>query len=246
MTQINVAQALFAANDEIARSTQQHLHSLGIIAMNVMASPGAGKTSLLLKLLERLPKNVFEGVIEGDVASALDTEKIIKAGFPAVQINTGGGCHLTAAMVATAIQQFPSWEGPGVGFPLLGDVLSLSKGGEGVGQFQTSQQGFLFIENIGNLICPSAHALGEDLKLVIASVPEGDDKPVKYPNIFAIADVIVLNKIDYLSHSDFNLAFFSKGIQAVNPAAPVFQVSCKTDTGLSELAAWVKALKIED
>jgi len=207
---VTIGQSILAANDEIARSNRRELHERGVCAINVMAAPGAGKTSLILQLLNALPKEAFKGVIEGDVASSVDTEKILAAGFPAVQINTGGGCHLTAKM----IQQ----------------VLS---------QFQLDRSGFLFIENIGNLICPCAYDLGEAIKLVISSVPEGDDKPVKYPKIFQIADVIALNKTDYLAHSDFALDEFLRGIEAVNPGVPVFHVSCKQCSGIEALAEWV-------
>ncbi|GAK53832.1 hydrogenase accessory protein, HypB [Candidatus Moduliflexus flocculans] len=207
---IIIGQSILAANDEIARSNRLELHERGVCAINVMAAPGAGKTSLIVQLLESLPNEAFKGVIEGDVASSVDTEKILAAGFPAVQINTGGGCHLTAKMIQNVLPEF-----------------------------QLDRNGFLFIENIGNLICPCAYDLGEDLKLVISSVPEGDDKPVKYPKIFQIADVIALNKTDYLTHSDFDLNNFLRGIKAVNPGVPVFQVSCKQRSGIDALAEWI-------
>ena len=207
---ITIGQSILAANNEIARANQREFRERGICAINVMAAPGAGKTSLILHLLDSLPQEAFKGVIEGDVASSVDAEKILNAGFPAVQINTGGGCHLTAKMIREVLPRF-----------------------------QLDRSGFLFIENIGNLICPCAYDLGEDLKLVISSVPEGDDKPVKYPKIFQIADVIVLNKTDYLAHSDFDLNNFLHGIEAVNPGVPVFQVSCKQRRGIEELAEWV-------
>lgn len=207
---ITIGQSILAANDEIARANQRELRERGVCVINVMAAPGAGKTSLILQLLEALPSEAFKGVIEGDVASSVDTEKILAAGFPAVQINTGGGCHLTAKMIQQVLPQF-----------------------------QFDRSGFLFIENIGNLICPCAYDLGEDLKLVISSVPEGDDKPVKYPKIFQIADVIALNKTDYLAHSDFDRDAFLRGIEAVNPDVRVFQVSCKQRSGIDALAEWI-------
>jgi hydrogenase nickel incorporation protein HypB len=209
-TTITIQQTLTASNDEIAAANQAHLRDRGIFTINIMAAPGAGKTSVILRLLAALPTNAWKGVLEADVASSVDTEKIQHAGFPAVQINTAGGCHLTAQMVQAVLPQF-----------------------------MFKHPGFWLIENIGNLICPSTYRLGEDLKLVIASVPEGDDKPLKYPPIFAVADVIVLNKIDYLAYTDFNVTNFLHGVRAVNPNAPVFQVSCKDGTGINALVAWL-------
>lgn len=207
---IPVQQTLATTNDQLAEANQTFLHARGIYTINIMAAPGAGKTSLILRVLAALPSDLWKGVIEGDVASSVDTETIRQAGYPAIQINTAGGCHLTAQMIQTVLPQ-----------------LTLD------------HPGFLLIENIGNLICPSAYRLGEDLKLVLASVPEGDDKPVKYPPIFKIADVIVLNKTDYLAYTDFRMPYFEQGIRVVNPTAPIFPVSCKQGTGINELACYL-------
>ncbi len=207
---IDVNKSILEPNDRLALENKKRLEAKGLIAVNVMASPGAGKTSLILKLLAGLPKTLKAGVIEGDVASSIDTKKIKAAGWPAVQINTGGGCHLDAIMVAGALEKL-KLEGPGV----------------------------IFIENIGNLICPVEFALGEALRLVVASVPEGDDKPIKYPGIFADADLVVLNKSDLKPHVEFSLEKFLAGVKLVNQKAPVFEVSCKSGADLKEQVAFL-------
>ena len=155
-----------------------------IVAINVMASPGAGKTSVIMKIIEMLRDEKAFSVIEGDIASCIDAEKIEKAGIPVVQINTGGGCHLDANMIKEVIHERTDFEGS-----------------------------ILFIENVGNLVCPSSFDLGENLKLVIASVPEGHDKPFKYPSMFETADIIILNKMDILPYIEFDKEEFYKGIR---------------------------------
>jgi hydrogenase nickel incorporation protein HypB len=207
---ISPQRRILTANDRRAAANRERFEQLGLATVNVLASPGAGKTSLILALLHALPKDLAAGVIEGDVASCIDTDRIKAEGFPAVQINTAGGCHLTADMVDRALTSL-NVRGPG----------------------------FLFIENIGNLICPAAFDLGERLRLVVASVPEGDDRPIKYPGIFASADAVVLNKIDLLALADFDLERFRGGIRAVNPHASVFHVSCRTAEGVPSLRDWL-------
>ncbi|MFB3891704.1 MAG: hydrogenase nickel incorporation protein HypB [Phycisphaerae bacterium] len=212
MTRIDAGKSVLSANDAQALRNFERWSSTGLVAVNVMASPGAGKTSVIAGLLARLPKQLRNGVIEGDVASSLDTDKLIAMGFRATQINTNGACHLDASMVSSAIEAL------GVAGP-----------------------GFVFIENIGNLICPVDFKLGESVRLAIASVPEGDDKPVKYPGIFAAVDAIVLNKTDLLGHVDFKMDFFTRGVRAVNSTAEMFNVSCKTGEGLQAVADWLVA-----
>ncbi len=208
---IKVTQNLLANNDEVAGQNSRRLLDSGVLAVNVMASPGAGKTSLIIKTMETLRGRAAVGVIEGDIAGSIDAEKVMQAGAQgAVQINTGGNCHLEAHMVSRAL-----------------DDLNLSS------------LDLLFIENVGNLVCPTHWALGEGLKLCLLSAAEGDDKPVKYPQIFAASDVIVLNKIDLIEHVDFERDFFYTSVRALNPHAPIFEVSCRNGRGLDEWTDWL-------
>jgi hydrogenase nickel incorporation protein HypB len=209
---IDVRKAVTSDNDIQAVQNADRLKETGLVGVNIMASPGAGKTSFIVRLLKSLPKGLSNGVIEGDVAGSIDTDKIIALGYPATQINTDGGCHLDANMVAKAL-----------------DALAIQG------------PGFVFIENIGNLICPASFRLGESLILAIASVPEGDDKPVKYPAVFGLADAVVLNKHDLLGHVEFDMNFFLKGVRAVNPDAPIFNVSCRTGEGVGAVVEWLTA-----
>ncbi len=205
-----IVKQILSANDLVARENRATFDELGVFVVNVMASPGAGKTSVILATAERLPRQVRLGVIEGDLASSLDADKVAACGIPVTQINTGGGCHLDAPMIRTATAQLP--------------VRDLD---------------LLLIENVGNLVCPADFALGANLALVIASAPEGHDKPYKYPGIFAQADAILLNKSDLLAVFDFDFDFFQRGIAMVNPDAPIFPVSCKTGAGLDAWLAWL-------
>ena len=177
-----------------------------------MASPGAGKTSLILATAARLPRDVRPGVIEGDLASRIDADTVASHGIPVVQINTGGNCHLDAPMIRTVLGELP-----------LPDI------------------DLLFIENVGNLVCPAEFDLGADLAVVVASTPEGHDKPYKYPGMFAAADVVLLNKADVAPVFDFDLDFFRRGVQMVNPNAPIFVISCKTGMGMDDWVAWLVA-----
>ncbi len=210
---ISIKKNIFAENDALAESIRADLADKKLVMINVMASPGAGKTSLIIELLKRLPKESYRGVIEGDVASSIDTDKIKALGFNAFQINTGGSCHLTSEMVE-----------------------------KGLAELKATENGFVFIENIGNLICTASFDLGESIKMVISSVPEGDDKPVKYPHLFQIADIIVLTKIDLLKAVDFEQKQFVLGVRSVNPDAAIIEVSVKTGAGLDELIAKLTVL----
>ncbi|MBM3149071.1 MAG: hydrogenase nickel incorporation protein HypB [Chloroflexi bacterium] len=207
---IQVLKDITSANDAIAAQSQQLLDKHHILALNVMSSPGAGKTSLILNTIARLRDKLSIAVIEGDIASKVDADKIDKEGIPVVQINTGGGCSLEAAMVNSALHQLP-----------------------------LEKTDVLFIENVGNLVCPATFALGEHKKLVIASIPEGDDKPTKYPIMFAEADVVVINKLDLLPYVDFDLAHFRKVVKGLNPDVQIFEVSCKTGKGLDAWCSWL-------
>ena len=210
---INIGQSILHLNDERSRANRRRFDALGLVCVNVLASPGAGKTSVIIRLATALrERGLAVGVIEGDVASSIDTEKLRSLGFAAEQINTDGGCHLDAAAVGRALDRL------GVAGP-----------------------GFVFIENIGNLICPTQFHLGETLRLVIASVPEGDDKPVKYPSVFATADAVTLNKIDLLPHVDFRMDFFTAAIRTANPHTPIFPMSARQGQGVETLVEWLIA-----
>lgn len=209
--EIKVFKDIMGANHKLAEENREYFTKMKVTAVNVMASPGAGKTSLILKVIEGLKGEMGVSVIEGDIASSIDAEKIDSLGIPVVQINTGGGCHLDANMIKSV-----------------------------VGDLQMREGSLLFIENVGNLVCPSAFDLGEDIKLVIASVPEGHDKPYKYTSMFEAADVIILSKVDLMPYIDFDRDSFYKGIRALNEKAPVFEISCKTGEGLDEFVNWIK------
>ncbi len=205
-----VVEKILSANDLIALENRKLLDEHSIVAVNVMASPGAGKTSLILRSIEALRGSLRVAVIEGDVAGRVDADKVAETGTPVVQINTGGGCHLDAPQVQSALKQLPL------------DQIDL-----------------LFIENVGNLICPTGFALGEHVNMMIANVPEGHDKPVKYPGMFAAVDALILNKIDLMPYIDFDPEAFRTAVRALNPDAPLFEVSCKTGEGIEMWAEWL-------
>jgi hydrogenase nickel incorporation protein HypB len=209
---VPIVEKILSANDRIALDNRTLLDRNAVLAVNVMASPGAGKTSLILGSIAALRDRLRVGVIEGDVAGRVDADKVAETGTPVVQINTGGGCHLDAPQVQSALQQLPL------------DAIDL-----------------LFIENVGNLICPTGFALGEHVNMMIAHVPEGDDKPIKYPGMFAAVDAVVLNKIDLMPYLDFDLEAFSTAVRALNARAPLFQVSCKTEEGIQDWVEWLLA-----
>jgi hydrogenase nickel incorporation protein HypB len=206
---VPVVAEILKANDQIAEENRARLDRAAVVAVNVMASPGAGKTSLILATCERLA-GVRPGVIEGDVAGSLDAEKVSDQGIPVVQINTGGNCHLDAPMIRAALEHVPL------------EKIDL-----------------LFIENVGNLICPANYRLGADLRVVVGSVPEGHDKPFKYPGMFTTADAVVLNKEDLADAFEFDHAEYERGIRMVNPDVPVFTVSCRTGEGLEDWLSWI-------
>jgi hydrogenase nickel incorporation protein HypB len=208
--EVPVVRDILSANDQVAAQNRADLAAAGVLALNLMASPGAGKTSVILATAARLPSDIRPGVIEGDLASSIDTETVTAHGIPAVQINTGGNCHLDAPMVRRAL---PS--------------------------LQLADLDILFIENVGNLVCPAEFDLGAGLAVVVASAPEGHDKPYKYPGMFASADVVLLNKCDLLEVFDFDVDFFRRGIAMVNPRAPIFQISCRTGAGVQGWTDWL-------
>ena len=209
--EIKVLRDILSANDAIAGRNQSRLDKHNILAINIMSSPGAGKTSLILRTIEKLKERARIAVIEGDVASTIDADKVSQQGVTAVQINTAGGCHLDANMTENALDNL-----------LLEDI------------------DLLFIENVGNLICPAGFALGEHKRVILLSAPEGDDKPYKYPSMFIGADVVLINKIDLLPYLDFNVTTFTQAVSGLNPKVKIFQVSCKTGQGLEGWFSWLQ------
>jgi len=208
---IKIVENILNANDHLALNNTKRLDEKGIYSINLMASPGAGKTSFIISTIQALPQELRLGVIEGDTAPVtIDSDKINSAGMPAVQVNTGGQCHLDAVMVENALDQLPL------------NYLDL-----------------LIVENVGNLICPAAFKLGTHANVLIASTPEGDDKPYKYPNIYRGLDVLIINKIDLLPYLDFNIDYFKQGVEMLNPGLITFEVSCKTGEGIQAWLAWL-------
>ncbi|HPS32171.1 MAG TPA: hydrogenase nickel incorporation protein HypB [Anaerolineaceae bacterium] len=212
MTQrVEIVRRIMDSNQRVAAGNRALLDEHSVYAMNVMASPGAGKTSFIMETLRRLPPGVRSGVIEGDTAPVtIDSDKISALGIPAVQINTGGDCHLDAVMVELALQKL--------------DLEALN---------------LVIIENVGNLICPAGFDLGTHANIVIASIPEGDDKPYKYPNIYRGLDVLIINKTDLLPYIDFRMEYFSQGVEILNPGLKIFPVSCKTGEGFEAWMDWL-------
>ena len=209
---VKVLQNIMDANDQIASRNQQVLDQNKVMALNIMSSPGAGKTSLILQTIRRLNDRVRIGVVEGDIASTIDADIINKEGVPVVQINTGGQCHIDANMVNNALENLS-----------LKDV------------------DLLMIENVGNLVCPAEFKTGAHKRIMLLSVPEGDDKPYKYPLMFTLCEAIIVNKIDMLPLSDFDMTAFQKAVSGLNPEAKIFQMSCKTGEGIDRWVSWLEA-----
>ena len=214
---VKIVEKIMSANDQIAQENQKLLNSYSILSVNVMASPGSGKTSLIMRTIENLSNQLKMAVIEGDTAPVtIDSDKISKMNIPVVQINTGGECHLDATMVRKGLEQLA-----------LSDIE------------------LLIIENVGNLVCPAAFRLGEHINIVIASIPEGDDKPYKYPNIYRGINALILNKTDLLPYVDFDIEYFKQGIGALNPGVAFFLLSCKTGDGFEKWVDWLK-IKVQE
>jgi hydrogenase nickel incorporation protein HypB len=210
MPKVTIAQNILAANDTIAQEIQQSLAARGIRTLNIMSSPGAGKTTLLEKTIERLHGQLCIGVIEGDIETSADAERMEAAGAETVQINTRGACHLEAHMIRDALAQI--------------DLARID---------------LLVIENIGNLVCPSAWNLGEDTRVVIVSTTEGDDKPAKYPQMFAASEVMIVNKLDLLPYVDYDMEKVKRHALAINPHLRIFELSCRTGVGLDSWCDWL-------
>jgi hydrogenase nickel incorporation protein HypB len=197
-------ESIFSRNEAVAESLNRRLTDKGVYAVNVMGTPGAGKTSVVAELIKAL--NSPACVIEGDIESDIDTKRLTALGIKSYQLNTGGACHLDSPLIEKVIHEHPI------------------------------ENCFLFIENIGNLVCPAEFMIGEHMKLLISSVPEGSDKPYKYPLAFEKANAIILNKIDLLPYVDFDYDFFEKGVKALNKNVLIYKLSAVTGEGFSELA----------
>jgi hydrogenase nickel incorporation protein HypB len=208
---LNVNEHILSANDMLAENLRRKFADSKVFVMNLMSSPGAGKTSLILKIIESMSPKFKIGVIEGDIASDVDSQKIQQANTDVVQINTKGACHLDANMILSAA-----------------DTLGL----EG--------KGLLIIENVGNLVCPAEFNLGENIKVMILSIPEGHDKPLKYPLMFTESNALILNKIDLLPYTDFNMDELRRTVLAMNPTLQIFPVSAKTGEGIQEFSGWLE------
>ncbi|SHJ63965.1 hydrogenase nickel incorporation protein HypB [Parasporobacterium paucivorans] len=207
--EIEIMQSVYDKNEQVADQINAELTERGIFAVNVMGAPGVGKTSSLIQIIKRL-EGITPYVIEGDIEADFDTITLQSMGVKAIQINTGGACHLDSPMIGQAVKD-----------------LNIEKG-------------VLFIENIGNLVCPAEFMIGEHVKMLVSTVTEGSDKPYKYPLAFEKADIIVLNKCDLIPYTDFDEEFYMKGVRALNPTAPVIKVSCTTGEGFDEVSKWIK------
>jgi len=208
---VPVVEKITKANDQIAELNRGLLDRHGVLGLNLLASPGAGKTSLIERTLPLLAGRLRVGVVDGDIATSLDAERAAAAGAVSVQINTGGSCHLDAPMVRTALDQLP-----------LADL------------------DLLVVENVGNLICPASFRLGTHFNVLVASLPEGEDKPFKYPTMYRGVDLVLLNKVDLASHLDFDEGRFREGVRALNEEVDILPLSCRTGEGLEAWVEWVK------
>jgi hydrogenase nickel incorporation protein HypB len=211
MDRILVEQKVLSENDRLAARLRERFREHGILCVNIISSPGSGKTSLLERTLERLPKETRVAVLTGDIQTDNDARRLARFGFPAQQITTGGACHLDARMVERALAD---WR-----------LESLD---------------LLIIENVGNLVCPSSYDLGEAAKIVMLSVTEGEDKPLKYPSIFLKAELLILNKIDLLPHVPFNIVQARENARSIHPSMGILEVSCTTGDGLDQWLQWLE------
>lgn len=212
MTEVKVLKDILEANDAIAAENAKLFKDKGVTVFNIMSSPGAGKTSLTILTIEQARRSGIRiAVIEGDIASQIDAERIQETGAPAIQINTGGACHLDANMIRSALAHLD-----------LNDF------------------DLLIIENVGNLVCPAEFQLGETYRIMLFSVTEGDDKPHKYPLMFTEADALIVNKMDLLESTNFNMEGFRKTVLAMNPDIDIFEVSCTTGSGIDAWAGWFR------
>jgi hydrogenase nickel incorporation protein HypB len=208
--EIKLVKNILEANEVIAAQNRTFFAERGIYVVNLMGSPGAGKTTLLEKSIEQLKGSLKVAVIEGDIETSRDAERIASHGIPTVQINTGGACHLDGNMVRGGLREL-----------------------------DLDQINMLIVENVGNLVCPAEFKIGEDHKVMIISVTEGDDKPLKYPLMFQVSSLLLLNKIDLLPYTDFDMERFQSDALKVNPKLTIIPLSCRTGEGLSDWYSWI-------
>lgn len=209
---IPVVEKILNANDRLAQNNQARLEAAGVFGINIMASPGAGKTSLIEHTIRRLSGRLRVAVVDGDIATSIDADRAAQAGAVAVQVNTGGECHMDAVMLQNALEQIEL------------DSVDL-----------------LIVENVGNLICPASFPLGTHRSVLVASIPEGDDKPYKYPTMYRGVDALVINKVDLLPYVPFRMEYFQHGVEALNPGLITFPLSCRTEEGLEGWIDWILA-----
>lgn len=216
MKQILVKKNILNTNDEIAKKNREILKNRGIFTINLLGSPGAGKTSVLEQMIKNLKEEVNMAVIEGDLYTTKDADRIESHGIQVLQVNTGGGCHLDASMIEESIKYI--------------DIESLD---------------FLIIENVGNLVCPASYDLSEDMKITVLSITEGNDKPLKYPSMFQKSEILIVNKVDLIEHTNFSMEELYKDIKSLNEDMKVFEVSCTTGDGIENLCIFLKDKMIE-
>jgi len=209
---VTVVEKIMGANNRLAAENQSILDDAQIFSLNIMASPGAGKTSLIERTIRNLAGQFSIAVIDGDIATSIDADRAATAGAVAVQINTGGECHLDATMLY-----------------------------QGLSQLEISEFDLLIVENVGNLVCPAAFQLGCHKSVLVASIPEGDDKPYKYPAMYHGVDALVINKVDLLPYVSFNMEYFSRGVEILNPGVQTFPLSCRTGEGIDPWLEWISA-----
>jgi len=207
---ISVVEKILSANDRLAAENRHTLDQAGVFGVNIMASPGAGKTSLIELTIKKLIGQVSLAVVDGDIATSIDADRAAAAGAVAVQINTGGECHLDAVMLA-----------------------------QGLTQIDLSKIDLLIVENVGNLVCPASFQLGTHKNILVASIPEGDDKPYKYPAMYRGVDALVINKIDLQPYVPFDMDYFRRGVEILNPGLEKFAVSCRTGEGIDAWLSWI-------
>lgn len=208
--QVSVVEEILSANDQLAVQNQRLLDDAGVFAINIMSSPGAGKTSTIVATQNLLKDRLRLGMVDGDIATTIDADRAAAAGMQAIQINTGGNCHLDAVMLSTALKEM-----------------------------KLDEVDLIIVENVGNLICPSSFKLGTHRSVLIASIPEGDDKPYKYPPMYRGVDAVIINKVDLLPYVKFNMDYFIAGIEMLNPGVKTFPISCVTGEGLTDWTDWL-------